>query len=696
MSLPLTAVIGALKLTPTSVIPILQTLHSEIDSLSTISKVDLKHLTSRTIGLLKTHEPHSIWCGVNIIYVLIDSSIVLNSEGSLFFLSLLKVWSSPEARGQLITRSIVECLNKLCKNIRGKPTLTREILTPNLNPLLSAYLDRVLEYPELIVPSLQTLILEHPTTSRPFGNKIKTKLLDFISQDTFMSFPQTLRSSIASLLASLTVIEKEGPETFWAKDVSRIISNLSNTLNIYSSFLAISEDDETTRILKTLGELDTTEIFPPLHIDINEPASILGISTRAALLMELFKGYLLLPTAFAVTVPIGQVIAILDVAFSINTKYVPFKREMRDNAARDYVNIALLRTHQSALDLLGLLPAQFSSSLVPHLVNIFGSLELLIFLQKNHIDRSKVLAYEAFSCDIVSTTTRFLALTAYVKDFSQLSRIVDLALILVEPRTSATSTAVSGKPALGNHSKSAKKNARKGGSAGIADLLAAEHLFKRNVPAATRSIVLEFFAAVVKKSPVAPTQYNKLVKFTLTEAVQLRDKSKDAAISKDLNDVLVALLLHPGTNSASIYSISSSLSSSALLSVVQNPRFPPLPVKVKSAALAEEELESDNDIEEPQAKKPKLVNIETKFVVSEPVVAVESEIPAHMIFKEVKREEKSIPEKNDEVVETVEVVAQVEAPKPILQVDQSDDDSDDGSEIEIPELQMDSDSEGEN
>lgn len=701
MSLPLTAVIAELKQTPKSAVPILLTLHAEIDSLSTISKVDLKHLTSRTIGLLKKHEPHSIWCGVNIINVLIDSSVVLNGEGSLFFLSLLKVWTSPEAKGELITSSIVECLNKLCKNIRGKPTLTREVLTPNLGPLLSAYLERMLEYPELIVPSLQILILEHPTTSRPYGNKIKTKLLEFISQETFMWFPQKLRSSIASLLASLTVIEKEGPEKFWAQDVNRIISNLSSTLNIYSNFLSISEDDDTNRVLKELGEIDSTEIFSPLHIDINEPTSILCISTRIALLLELFKGYLFLPTSFAVSIPIGQVIAILDLAFSINTKYVPFKREMRDVAAREYVDISLLRTHQSALEILAMLPAQFSSSLIPHLVNIFASLELLIFLQKNHIDRGKVLKYESFSCAIVSTTTRFLALTAYVKDFSLLSRIVDLALILVEPRA-ATSIDTSTKSMATNHSKSAKKNARKGGSSGIADLLSAEHLFKRNVPAATRSIALEFFAAVIKKSPVASTQYNKLIKFIVTEAVQLRDKSKYASISKDINDLLVAALLHPGANSASIYSISSSITSSALLSLVQNPRFPPLPTKVKNVVISEE-LESEDEIVEPQNKKQKLVNVETRFEVSEPVVSVDtvvSEVPAHMIFKEVKEEVGTVKETIGKVVEKIEldeieVQAEDSAPACVASQAEDDDDSDDGSEIEIPELHMDSDSEGE-
>lgn len=702
MSVPLMAVIAELKLTPVSVIPVLQTLHAESAAISTISKVDLKHLTSRSIGLLKKHDPHSIWCGVNIISVLIDNTVVLTSEGSVIFLSLLKVWTLAEGKIEAISRSIVECLNKLCKNIRGKPTLTREVLTPNLGPLITAYFDRIGECPSLIVPSLQTLILEHPTTSRPFGNKIKAKILEFIARELFMTYPEQLRFSMCSLLATLTVIEKDGPEKFWAQDVNRILSNISRALSVYSSFLSVSEDDETTRVLKELSELDSTEIFPSLHIDINEPTSILSISTRVALLFEILKGYLFLRTSFAVAVPLGKIISALDLSFSINPKFVPFKRELRDATAREYVQISLTKTQQAALGVLSALPTHFSTSLVPHLANVFASLELLIFLQKNRIDAEKVLANEEFSCAIIAATSHYLSLTAYLKDFSQINRIVDLALFLVEPRA-APASKQDAKANPSSHSKSAKKNAKKNGPVVLADLLSHEHLFRKNVPSATRDVVLQFFSTVIRKAPVAPTQYNKLIKFIVTEAVSLRGKSKYATIPNDIKDVLVSALLHPGANSASIYSLASSLVSSPLLSFVQNPRFPPLPITVKNVAQDLNEEETEDDFDEPITKRQKLVSSVTKFDDAQPVVqpAEMTQAPEHMIFKETKvekvvtEEAKGIvKEEKTQTVETTEIIDEpVQLPE--ATVADEDDESDGGSEIEIPDLDMDSDSEAE-
>lgn len=702
MSLPLLAVIGELKQTPASIVPILQTLHAENAAISSISKVDLKHLTSRSIGLLNKHEPHSLWCGVNIINVLIDNSVILTSEGSVIFLALLKVWTTPEARNETISRSIVECLDKLCRNIRGKPTLTREVLTPNLGPLFTAYLERLAETPSLIVPSLQTLIIEHPTTSRPFGNKIKAKILEIIALDLFMTFPTTLRSSMCSLLARLTVIEKDGPEKHWAQDLNRIISNIARTLSIYLSILSISEDDDNSRALKELSNLDTTEIFGLLHIDINEPMSFFSISTRVALLLELLKGYLLLRTSFAVVVPIGQIISILDVAFAINTKFVQFKRELRDETAKKYIQITLIRIHQSALDVLTALPDHFSLSLVPHMANVLASLELLIFLQKNRIDSEKVLANEQFMCDIVACTSSYLALTSYIKDFSQVSRIVDLALFLVEPRVVATAKADVSSNSVPRHSKSARKNAKKNGPVVLADLLSHEHLFRKRVPDATRLIVLEFFTNIIRKSPVAPTQYNKIIKFIVIEAVQLKGKSKYGTIPKEVKDVLVAALLHPGSNSASIYSIASSIASSPLLSLVQNPRFPPLPIMVRNNAQDVEEEESEEEYEQPVAKKQKLVNSVTNFEVTEPVVVAQTfDTPDHLLFKEVKVEtvktevKKEVEEKIEERTEAIEATESVEKPFVVQMEEVLDDESDGGSEIEIPELDMGSNSENE-
>ena len=711
MSSPLLAVIAELKQTPDSAVPVLRTLHEESAAIASLSKVDLRHLTSRTIALIHKHERHAIWCGSSIAHVLVECPAVLTSEAGALFAALLKAWDRV-GRNTTVARAVAECLNRLCDKIRGKPTLTREVLTPHLGALLAAYCLRMEEFPDVLVPALQTLVREHPTTSRPYANKIRARLLAFVAESRFVTCPEAVRAAVCALLATLALVEKDGPEKMWAQDVARILATTARTLAVYASFLAVGEDEDATRVLRDLAALDPADIFPPLSIDINSPASILALLTRVDLLLQLLRGYLFLRTSYTVAVPLGQVLGLLDACFAINTRYVPFRREVRDAAARHYVSLALARTHEAALGVLGALPAYFSSALVPHLSRVLVAVELLVFLDHNRIDAERTFAHEVLACAIVRTASCYLALTAFVGDFSSLSRVVDLAMFLVEPRARPASQHKAQSPACAPaHSRAARKSAKKGGSAAIADLLSHENLFRRNVPAETRRVVLDFFATVIPRCLIFPTQYNKLVKFVVCDAVQWTHRAKFAAVPSAVRNVLEAVLMHPGASAASIYAIAASLAVSPVLSVVQNPRFPPLPV-VPRAVSDDTDLESDDDAE-PPAKKQRVELPTPVPVTSVAVGLVEQQVqetPEHMIFRE-----KRDPEFEKETEKEIDVPAAVPSEKPaevaeIAKVAEGEiaeevpslntkpvlyGESDDGSEIEIPELDMESDSDNE-
>ncbi|OBA21414.1 hypothetical protein METBIDRAFT_19087, partial [Metschnikowia bicuspidata var. bicuspidata NRRL YB-4993] len=483
MSLPLAVVIDQLKSTPASVIPILSALDKAKSTFASVSKVDLKHLTSRTLNLCRSNDPYSVWCGINIIYVLADSSEIVSAEGSAFFGQLLKVLGSQHAQNKAVLESAIECLARLCDSIRGKPTLTREILTPNLSSVFTVLLDKLALSPYLVLGSLKKLIQEHPTTSRPFANKLKTHILTFVMEAQFLSYPQKLRATACQTLACLPVIEKDAPEQHWLRDVHALISELTSTVEIYASFLNVQDDQEASTLLKSLGSTDHESLFPLLSIDINEPSSIFAISQRVGVLFELLQGYLLSGTKFPVVVPIGRVLSVVDLVCSLNTRFVSFKREIRDADVKQYVDISLTQCHFSALGLLQQLPATFCALLVPHMLAVLATLELLVFLQNKRLDHARILANEPMICEVIQCTSSFLGLTSFFADHSLISRILEAAVFLVQPRAGGQQLAGDGgKVKLSNQSKSARKKTKRNAAVPLSDLISHEHLFRQTVP----------------------------------------------------------------------------------------------------------------------------------------------------------------------------------------------------------------------
>lgn len=682
-----------------SIIPILSTLYNERYHLSTLSKVDLKHLTSRTLNLCKSPKPYNVWCGVNIINVLIDNSVILSSEGSNFFAQLLKVLESPRASDSRVFKSAVDCLNKLCKTIRGKPTLTREILTPNLNSVLSLYHENMMVDPVLMMTSLQDLVQNHPTTSRSYANKIKNKVLEFIASETFTHSPENIRNAACSLLATLPIVEKDGPEQYWSNDVKRIVSNIAGVLSIYENFLELKEDEETLKLIRKLAGQDEDEIFPSLHLDINEPKSLLSISERFNVLFSMLRAYLLSPTSYAVPVPIGKVIALLEALCSINTKFVPFKKEIRDQAVKEVLQLTLLQLYDCSVSVLSSLPDKYCGFVLPHVGSVFSFLELVIFLKGKKLDKQQILILENLICKVFICVRNYLTLMSHYPDHSQLTRFVEAALFLVEPRVGNNSSkAPQQTQNQSHHSKAARKKAKRGGSTPLADLLSHEHLFVESVPKATRSAVLDLFSSLLPRVALPPTHYNKILKFVLVEAVKAKDMSVNSSIPEELQNILIEAVINPIPETASILPLASTLLwDNKLINVLNYPRFPQLPVLAKSTAtedVSDDESEEENEEEtlpqnegvvleylEPLTKKikvdlPALAKANEATASSETIFSKDS---AKLTFESQVTEVK-IPEEVTKISQEVEVAAEL---------------SDDGSEIEIPDLDMD-DSEDEN
>lgn len=616
MSLPLPVILQELETSPNSIIKVLYTLHHDKQILNNISKSDLKHLVSRTLNLSRSANVYNKWCGINLITVLSKQYSIVSSDGSRFVSQIISILENHNGRTDTkILVSSIECLNTLCDQTRGKPTLTREILTPNLPKIIGIYMDKIEYQPHLVIKSLNTLIKFHPTTFRPFGNKLKSRLLELSNTNHYLNFPDSLKNIIGKTIATLPAIEKVEPESKWSNDVTDLIKEISQVLLIYKNFLNIDDDEDLLYLFKSLPQEkeEDVSLFPPLRVDVNDHSSVLLISNRVEVLMDLLKGYITSETQFSVRVPIGDIIILIEIICSINTRFIHFKRDIRDEALQSLIESSILINQKKAVQLMSELPKTFRGNMLPHLSNVLSILETLIPFKNRKISFPDVLSNETFIRDLLKCVENNLSLVNEFSDNSQLLRFVEVGLFLIQPRLTDSDNEQIGKQnlqqQLQNGKKSKKNNKKKANNAvPLADILSHQHLFIDSVPEPTLRVVRSFINTVITRAHLPPTQYYKIMRYLIIEAVKSKKHNSD--LSNQLKSLLINSVLYPETDKVSLLPIVSSImGDDPLISVFNNPRLPPLPIHIMKANttyyIDEEAEDAEEDDDEEQSIQSK-------------------------------------------------------------------------------------------
>lgn len=644
---------------PVSVIPLLKSLHYDKEALKRASKSDINHLISRALNLTRSPDLHRKWCGINVIYVICDDYNVLASGGNNMLQQLIKILESYNATiDSKILTSTIGAINRLCDNIRGKPALTREILTPRLPTIISLYLEKLHFEPLLVVKSLHKLIKRHPTTFRTYANKTGAKLAEILVAADF-GLPLELKKEALSTIASLPIVEKNEPEQKWESNVRNAIRELRSVIEIYGEFLHFDEDQDLKALIDKLPRIEDLKdlMFPALAVDVNDPSSLYQISKRVQVLLEILAAYAKTETQFSVKVPIGLFIAVIETVISVSTKFLKFKGDIRDQTVKDVINSTLKLNHEEALKFMQVLAEQYSGAIVPFFNDILGVLEFIVPFKDRTVNYSDLLNNENLYLQLLETVTVLLDIIENLGDASQLIRFVDVALILVEPRDESSEAHLS-KNSNNNRENNGKNKKKKKStnSASLSDLLSHKSLFQLFVPVETLIIVRKFFTSLIPRVNLPPTQHYKVTRYIIVEAVNACSANKEHKIPEDLTRLLEISLLHPGFETVSILPIVSSLlGSSPLVSLFNNPRLPPLPQYAKNIPdpEVEDEVELENvesvalkrtfeDQEESSSKRAKVVSEEISTPTDTleagsapvPLVTVETtEINSEMIFK---------------------------------------------------------------
>ncbi|EDK47504.1 hypothetical protein LELG_05685 [Lodderomyces elongisporus NRRL YB-4239] len=580
-----------------SIVPVLELLRNDKTILSNISKLQLQQLVSRSLQLVRSSDSYSKWCGINLIHQLSSNYVIVAQSGVQFMSALIAVLESYNSTiNVLILRNCIECLQVLMHEIRGKPALTREILTPKLSTIITLVMGHIQFDAETCLNLLYDVILHHPNTFRPFANKLRSKLLVFLKGGfgvEFVEMPTSLRKIICQTMAILPIIEKNEPEAKWGNDVKNVISEVTGILNVFDEFFNFRDDSSLGKLISKLpgrgeraelGEGDRERVFDDLSIDFNEPRSLLAISDQVETLLQLLKHYLVGGGITSVRLPLGLCLTLLEVVFSINARFLSYKSDVRDDEIRQLISTVLNRVHTSGIELLSSL-LQFRGALVPHLNQIWTMLEYLVpMIQNKRIDAAEVVKNEAVFAKLVECVGLYLNLVGAVSDGASLVPFVDVALTLVEPRKDSAGnmqqSAADGQQKNQNKNKNQKNKIKKknASSAPMSDILSHEHLFQQTIPTQTLLAVQYFFSQVITKVELPSNQHYKTLRFIIRQCVEHKNSNLEQAVPKQLRDLLVNTVLYPGYDKNNALPIVSSiLIDDPIISVFNNPRLPALP-----------------------------------------------------------------------------------------------------------------------
>lgn len=710
MSLPLGTILKQLE-EPESIIPILKSLSKNIDDLGG-SKSDINHLVSRTINLINSHNSYYKWCGVLTTQLLVNNYEILSNNGLKLINALIKVLETTNTNTNLkLFKATVECLNYLCDEIRGKPTLTREILTPKLPVIIQLYLNNLDLNPELIISSLCHIMSNHPTTFRPFGNKLNARLVEYLKMD-FNNFPELLKQQISRAYALLPIIEKNEPETFWSNKINNVLKEIIDTISIFKDLLDFKQDSDYNAVIsnQVFKLEDKDRLFEFLQVDISDCKSLFQISDRLQCLLYLLNGFITTNLNMCVKFPIGKLLTVIEALFGLNPRFLPFKRDIRDETIKKYISSIITTSQNSALSVVNRLAKVFGVSLVMYLSSILPLLETCIPVSQKSLDKTEIIANETFMRNLLKTTNNLLELVDLYQEPQQLVRFVDMALLLVEPRTTTLSESNKGQNQNGQGNKNKKKNKN---SIPMSDLLSHGHLFDSEVPEPTIKVVRSVIDTIIKRMELPSTQYYKIMRYIIIEAVKSTNLNYSRSIPPELRKLLIDAVIFPGFEKISVLPIISTiLGDDPLVSVFNNPKFPPLPQLIKTADVVEDEEDEDEE-EEAQAMTVDESNIndiirkrtlesgqssdssKRSKVEEMPLVELKEEIidlPAQANQDNVLQFKQDIP-KSPEVapVKVTPAMTTVTESEITVTVDQSNDVD---SDFEMPSIDIDDDSDG--
>ncbi|TID30445.1 hypothetical protein CANINC_000956 [Pichia inconspicua] len=713
------------------------------------STVDQQTLFIRIITLLKSNHSITRWRGTKLLTVaLLHPVLLLSANTGNAIVALVKILETkcfinntenPTEREIITLKSTVECIGFILDQIRGKPTLTREVLTPKLPHIIGALVEVTDLIPRYTLPVLNSLLTLNTTTFRPFGTKFENVLKNILNNgENLEKVDDDLRISLMRSLALVSFIlsrEKQGEK--WRENVNDLILELKSVISIYEALVELTNDDEYKSKLHSLPNLpqDLNKmnlVFGTLNIDINNSATeIFKVSQRIHAIVDLLVAYIEINPPTAVSIPLGHYVILGEILASFNTSFTPIKSDIRDQNTRKMIEQSLVEAKHAGVKILKSLIKRFGGNLFPYVYEILAILDASIPVTtvngKIKVDKELVYQNEAIILNVLDTAALYLSILERFNDMTVLGRLVESAIILKDTRepnfaknTTETLTA----------DTNVNKQKKKGGKGNknvvsISDILSHKELFLSFPSQNTLVTIRSFFNTLITKCELSPGKLNIIVKFVIIDAIAnmslIQDKQQSGE-NEQIVELLENMLLFPGKAPTSITCIPLIANligkNSKIYSLLVNPRFPLLQTKQNFEQYDDEEeesedeeegvrgeqnngdserkvLETDTFVPKRSAEDEVADNVTKRQHVEEQIVSANNDFvfdsskdAANTAIKQMEENLDKITEKK--LVEDV-VIAREEIVEDVVVEEESEDDDDLGSDFEIPAINVDDD-----
>ncbi|ODV96124.1 hypothetical protein PACTADRAFT_33309 [Pachysolen tannophilus NRRL Y-2460] len=690
---------------------------------------------------------------IHVLLVMRSNGYVLSNYSKKFFINILKVLNNIKnfnnggnnEQIKLVLKTSMDCFKALAKQIQGKPALTREVLTPNLPNYVSVLIDLISISPFEILKNLFQFLISNTSIFKPFQVKFKTKLLELLALQNFnKSIPLELKQITCECFVVLNFItEKESMPEVYYQNFINLIMEIKSVLLLYENFID-SESIFSDLQLKLPSSNSFTSIFPFLDIDVNDPKSILLVNERLDILLQLITSYynsFLESKSYMFKLPLGYIVSLGDILSSFNLNVIKFKRSFYASQELSFfLNKSINDLQHKSIYLLSSLPKKFGGDLLMYLTPILVDLDFCIPTTNTKsvlkIDNDKILEMEDFIVDILICATSYLSLTDNYGDHSVINKLIQAALVLSKDRLPQSLNDVENSSSGNN--KKRKKNGNGNGisNSSTSDLIFTNNSSLKKIPSKTIIALNNFFIQILSSSFSTNTVRSQISRYTILELLRNREQlaqyiklgvtgNDENVMMESLLKLLKISLLFPQGTSGNILPFVSQIlgSEDEFFSLFINPRLPPLPVKVN--VLAEEKevnfVSGDDESDEEEEKEEEVEEFsEKKRKIEEPLINEVS-------FTEDKSSKDNIPEvaenyyaekevdkyadevftipSNDslkagkELKEDISKLAKVEDVIPIKSVEtqiiestvDDNDREDEGSDFEMPEIDVNTD-----
>ena len=722
---------------------ILKTLRSPIYINDKILKSELGLLNTKIVKLLHSSDDFDVWKGCHTAVVICAyNPLVLCAHASQL---VALIYSKLEQKvgyyhstiatpqGKVLLETLVNSLSILMDLMRGKPTISREGLVPKLKSIIPPFVTLSQYEPKLCLPVIKTLLYKNTTTFKPYANQYRRILSELINK-SYQHLDEETQSLICENFAYLHLIKLQASQsqdeteshhkTFaddtWRTGLLSILFQFKPIIELCGEVLDFTQDKELQKLIESLphslsNDKQVVEFLPGLKLDMNTPLTLWQIPTRLSLLVGLLKGFVSLPTPFAVRIPIGGIDAICEALLSMTKKYLPLKRELRRDAELNSVISDIFPQIQlSGVQLWTIMLRTYGNSYLSMSESILSSLELYIPLEPKStaIDFPQCSKLKREFQDVFHLINLLLPQMGHqLSELDPINKLIDVALYLSEDKSlidALFNKLISGTKGANNQATGSKKKNKKDSSTGaLSDIYTHPEQFMVNNSISWYNEVNEFLITILNSLLLSTTQQTRIIKYTISKALEFQNEI--GCIPEKFIDLLRAVVLHPGNERVSVLPIAVSIlkdGNDEIFDLLCHPRLPMGIVhQVRSRAALEQEESDEEDAEivtDNSNLQSQIASIITNDQTMQPI-AVErkvtelSQVDETKIFQKRENEEGELIDQESKRPKLVQVESEVseDIEIPVLRVDQEhqsnanedeheDEDAEDDSEFEIP------------